>query len=58
MRLSQSFKPHWKQVKLAQFRIFSDRDPGALNQPVAQPAVARPRDGSAILFIAGRMLAR
>ena len=45
-------------IELAQFRIFSDRHPGALNQLVAQPAVARARDLTAILFVAGRMLAR
>ena len=45
-------------IELTQFRIFSDRYPGALNQLVAQPAVARARDLAAILFVTGRMLAR
>ena len=44
-------------IELAQFRI-SDRHPGALNQLVAQSAVARAGDRAAILFLASRMLAR
>src|SRR6266851_10152707 len=45
-------------IKGAQFRILSNGDPGALNQLVAQTAIARARDLAAILFVTGRMLAR
>src|SRR5207244_1708746 len=46
------------QIEGAQFRIFSDRGPGALNQLVAQPAVARAGNPAAIFFLAGGVLAR
>src|SRR5712691_5800972 len=46
------------QIEGAQFRILSDRGPGALNQLVAQPAVARAGNPAAICFLAGGVLAR
>src|SRR5438094_2410355 len=45
-------------VKGAQFRVFANRGPGALNQLVAQAAVARASNATAIDLISGGMLAR
>src|SRR5436305_2019131 len=45
-------------IEVAQLRIFTDGRPSALNQFVAQAAVAGASNLTAILFIAGRVLAR
>src|SRR3954463_995132 len=44
-------------IESPQLRIFLDRGPGALNQLIAQPAVARVGNRAAIFLFAGRVFA-